>query len=320
MKSIRHIPSGTGRLILAFALLLAAKQLVSQQTAQQTQYMFSRNVINPGATASSGCLDVQIAGRYQWIGFEDDSNQTGGLKGGFLDLEIPLLQIKSAIGITLSYDQTGYENNSSLSINYALRLPFRDIHEIGAGLSLDLLSKSVDFSQFQFYDPGDPLITGAGKESGLFTDLGLGMEYVLKERLYVGASVKHLLGASADIGNLEYDFVRHYYFMAGYDFRLTQDSSSRLVLSTGVLVNATSAAAGAELHALLRYDGRYWAGLMYRWNDAVGIMAGLRVRSFSIGLSYDISIGGMAGAGSLGSPELLIGYCHPLRQKEKLKH
>lgn len=291
----------------------------SQQQTQFTQYMFNKTEFNPATTGSSKAICAYGAARFQWMGLKDDSSQVINPRSYLFNIEMPIYSIRSGIGVSVNYGQLGYENNFDIKLNYAYHQPINENHVISIGLSFELLNKTIDYSQFFVFDNGDPLLNNNGKESGKFTDFGLGVYYQFKDKFYTGLSVSQLTGSSSKIGEVTYDLVPHYYFMAGYNFTLKEDRKSSFVLTTGFLAKTTFAITQIELHALLRYNDRYWGGLMYRKNDAIGIIAGMNFDDFSFGLSYDITTSTMAQTGSKGSPEFFIKYCHPISPKIKKK-
>jgi type IX secretion system PorP/SprF family membrane protein len=281
--------------------------------------MFSKAIINPAAVGSSKAICALGGARFQWIGLEDDSNRAINPRSYLVNVEMPLYSIKSGIGIAMEYGQVGFEKNLDVRLNYAYHLPIRDMHDLSFGISFDLMNKTIDYSQFYAFDEGDPNLDSEDTESGMFTDFGIGIYYRLKDKFYGGISASQLPGSSAEIGSVQYDRVPHYFLMAGYDFTLKQDQQSSFVLSTGTLVKTTTAITQIELHALLRYNDKYWGGLMYRLDDAVGIIAGLKVSVYSFGVSYDFTLSDLSKAGSNGSPEFFVRYCYPVSPKVKMR-
>jgi type IX secretion system PorP/SprF family membrane protein len=299
--------------------LLPALFTSAQQRPQFTQYMFNKSALNPATTGSSGAICINGSGRWQWAGMKDDSGRVINPRNYYLNFEMPVYSIRSGIGVTINYGQIDPETNMDIRLNYAYHQPIGKNHKLSFGLSFEYLNKSIDFSQFSPFDTGDPLLNSHDKESGSFTDVGAGIYYRYKEKFYAGISAVQLLGSKSDIGGVNYDLIPHYFFMAGYDFTLKESRKSSLVLSTSALVQTTFSSTQTELSALLRFNNRYWGGLMYRLNDAVGIIAGMNANDFSFGLSYDYSYSTIRKAGSKGSPEFFIRYCYPVKPKIKKK-
>jgi len=314
---LKNIPMK--KLIYLIPFLLMAVQSLAQQQPQFTQYMFHKSMLNPAATGTMEAICLDVGGRWQWVGMKDDSGRMVNPRNYFVNFEMPLYSIRSGLGVIVNYGQLGFETNMDIKLNYAYHQPIGDNHKLSFGLSFEYLNKTIDFSQFSPFDTGDPLIDNQTKESGSFIDVGAGIFYRFKDKFYAGVSASQLLNSKSDIGNMEYNMVPHLYFMTGYDFTLKQSKKSNFVLSTGLLVKTIFSETQLELNALLRYNNRYWGGLMYRLNDAVGIIAGMNMNNFSIGLSYDYSYSNIRLADSKGSPEFFLRYCFPVKPKIKLK-
>ena len=307
------------KFIYIFVLILQGLITYAQQQTQFTQYMFNKSEYNPAATGSSKAICAYGTARYQWMGLKNDSSQVINPRNYLFNIELPIYSIRSGIGVSVNYGQLGVEDNFDIKLNYAYHQPIKENHILSIGFSFELLNKSIDYSQFFVFDNGDPLLNSIDKESGIFTDFGLGLYYQFKDKFYTGLSMSQITGASSEIGKVKYDLVPHYYCMAGYNFTLKEDRKNRFVLATGFLVRTTIDITQIELHALLRYNDRYWGGLMYRKDDALGIIAGMNYNDFSFGLSYDITTSSLAQAGSKGSPEIFIKYCYPIIPKVKKK-
>ncbi len=291
----------------------------SQQQPQFTQYMFNQTTLNPAATGTAKAICFSGAARHQWIGLQDDSNRVVYPRSYLINFEMPLYALRSGIGLSVNYDKLGFESSMDVKLNYAYHQPINKNHVLSIGIFVEIMNKSIDYSNFNVFDSGDPLIDGLGKESTLFADVGLGIYYQFKDKFYGGFSVDQLTGSSGDIGVAEYNLVQHYYFMAGYNFTISENRKNRFVLVTGFLAKSTISSTQLELHAILRYNDRYWSGINYRMEDAIGIVAGMNVNNFSLGLSYDITTSNLSKAGSIGSPELLLKYCIPVAPKVKLQ-
>jgi len=307
------------RLIYLIVLLMPGSFVFSQQQAQYTQYMFDKSALNPAATGSLNSISVLGGARYQWIGMKDDSNNMINPRNYHLDFEMPIYSIRSGVGFSFNYGQLGFEKDMNFKLNYAYHQPIKKSSILSFGISFEYLNRSVDFSKFFFFDAGDPALSSQGVNSGSFIDFGAGIYYQYKKKLYTGFSVSQLTGASGNIGEVTYENVPHYYFMLGYDFTLKKDRKRYFALATGLLVQTTFTNTQYELSALLKYNDKYWGGLMYRWDDAVGIIAGMKAGNVDIGVSYDITVNSLTNAGSKGSPEFFIAYRYPVKPKIKLR-
>jgi type IX secretion system PorP/SprF family membrane protein len=181
---------------------------------------------------------------------------------------------------------------------------------LSVGLSLDIMNKSIDFAQLYPSEP-DPSITGTGVESATMTDFGLGVHYRIPRKFYAGLSVANILGSSAEIGGPEYTLARHYYLMSGYDIQLEDKHYRPIVVTPGVLLKATGGAVDLDINAIVTYNNFLWGGLVYRVENAIGLMAGVNYYGFSVGLSYDFTMSKNF-PGNRSSLEAFVKYCYPI--------
>ena len=289
--------------------------LYSQQQTQYTLYMFNKAEFNPATTGYSDAVCAYGAARFQWMGMKDDSNRIINPRSYLFNIEMPIYSIRSGVGVSVNYSQLGFENNFDIKLNYAYHHPIGDDHLLSIGFSVELMNKSIDYSQLFVFDNGDPVLSDNGIEKGILTDFGLGLYYQYEDKFYTGVSASQIMGASSQIGNVTFKLVPHYYFMTGYNFTLKRSRKSNLVLVTGLLAKTTIEITQFELHTILRFNNRYWAGLTYRMEDDIGIVAGVNINDFSYGLSYDITTSALAKTGSMGSLEFFIRYCYTLYPK-----
>jgi len=224
---------------------------------------------------------------------------------------MPLYAIKSGAGLTFQHNRTGAETNVDVKLQYAYHKVFNKKHMVSAGLSIGLFSKSIDYSKV-IPSEDDPLVPGDDVEKGMMTDIGLGVHYQVFRKFYAGASVSNLLGSSAEIGAPEFNLARHFYAFSGYDFEFTTQRKDKLVLTPGFLLKATSGAVKVDLNAIVTYNDFLWAGLVYRVENAIGIMAGVNYNGLRLGVSYDYTMNSIFAEGSRNSVEIFIKYCYPI--------
>ena len=65
-----------------------------------------------------------------------------------------------------------------------------------------------------------------------------------------------------------------------------------------------------QINAKYLYEKKFWAGLSYRFSDAIVPMLGIHLSfGMSIGYSYDIPLGGNSYRYNTGSHEIMVRYC-----------
>jgi len=285
--------------------------LFAQQEPQFTQYMFNRVSINPASAGVSGAVCLAGTIRDQWIGYkEGDSNAVNPRTFG-LSFDMPVYSIKSGVGLTFQYNRTGAEKNIDFKLLYAYHKVFHKKHMLSFGFSLGILSKSIDYSQL-YPAEFDPMLQTDAVEKGMITDIGFDVHYQLSKKFYAGISATNLLGSSAEIGAPEFTLARHYYAFSGYDIDLQAKSKHKMVLTPGFFVKATTGAIKVDLNAILTIDDFLWGGIVYRVENAIGLMAGINYNGLRVGVSYDYTMNSLFAKGSRHSIEFFVKYSYPI--------
>ena len=301
------------RLLAILIFVACYGGMLAQQEPQFNQYMFNRALLNPADAGLSGSFSVAGIARHQWMGYKDiNGNAINPRTYGFT-FDMPVYAISSGAGLTVQQNSTGAEKNLEIRLQYAYHLTFRKRHTLSFGFSFGLLDKSIDYAGL-IPSEFDPLLESGGKENGMITDLGLGLNYRFNENLYAGFSAMNLLGSSAEIGGPEFTMERHYYLFSGMDFELAGGSSG-FVLTPGILLKASKGATNAEINAILTYDEFLWGGVLYRIDNAAGIMAGIHVNGLRIGISYDYTLSADFAPGTRNSLEFFVSYSYSISPK-----
>ena len=290
--------------------LLMSHGLIAQQEPQFNLYMFNRVSLNPAAAGTDQMINVIGYGRDQWIGYKNDEDVAVNPLTFGLSFDMPVYKISSGAGMTVQYNKTGAETNLDFKLHYAYHLSIKKKHLISAGLSLDFLSKSIDYSLVEPFED-DPVLPDS-KESGFMTDIDLGLQYKAFNKFNLGISATNLLGSSAELGAPEFTRARHFYIYSGYDLTLVDNRSQSIVLTPGILLRTTTGAMNVDLNAILSYNDFFWGGIMYRVNSAAGIMAGINFQGLKAGVSYDYTLKSDFAKGSRHSIEFFVKYSYAI--------
>jgi hypothetical protein len=81
-----------------------------------------------------------------------------------------------------------------------------------------------------------------------------------------------------------------------------------IVVTPGFLVKATTGAVKVDINAIVTWNNLIWGGLMYRIENAVGVMAGFNYYGFSAGIAYDYTMN--SNFSDRSSIELFVKYCY----------
>ena len=109
---------------------------------------------------------------------------------------------------------------------------------------------------------------------------------------------------------------RTYYFMAGGNIPI---KNTLFELQPSVFVKTDFNLFQAEATMRVRYNKFITGGVAYRHNDAVSLVAGVEIKNFVVGYSYDYPISDISKATS-GSHEVFVNYNVKLNLGEKNKN
>lgn len=285
--------------------MFSASWLFSQQLPQYTQYMFNKIAYNPGFAGAGEGICVGGVVRQQWVGFEetDDKGNTTSVapETYLISVHSPVRALRGGLGATIVQDQIGYWNDITVKLMYAYQT-FVGNGDLGIGIQLGLLNRTIDFGSYVVVDTDDPLITGS-EETDMYFDGGIGLYYRVPDNYYLGLSVLQMLESSKTEGTSS-QLKRQINLIGGYQFMFPGQPSIDVLPSVMIKTDGTSMQ--YDFSALLRYRNKFWGGLSFRPQDAVGVILGFQYKDFNIGYSYDINTSAI---GSFGSHEVRVGYC-----------
>jgi type IX secretion system PorP/SprF family membrane protein len=295
------ISSNTQISKLLFVLLsVVSISMKAQQDPMVTQYMFNTLSVNPAYAGSADRLSAVALHRSQWVNFQGaPTTQT-------ITVHSPLKKENISIGGSIVNDahgpvkQTGFYLDASYRIFLgSKRLAFG----LKAGTNL-FTANLLDLNPF-FEDDNT---FNANISSKMLPNFGFGMMFYSK-RFYVGASVPKLLSNKLIEGDLP-DFInnqekQHAFLIAGAVF----DISYYTKFKPTVLIKAVSGAPiGAEVTGQFLFYDKLWAGLMYRWQDAAGVLLQYEINNrFKIGYAFDYTLSDIRRY-SDGSHEVMLGF------------
>ncbi len=295
------------RIITFITFLFLSAIAFSQQLPQYTQYMFTKLAYNPGYAGAGSGICVQGLVRQQWVGFketgEDGNTYNVAPETYVVSIHSPIKFLRGGLGATIIQDKIAYQNNITLNVMYAYQTTL-GAGDLGIGLQLSLLSKSIDFSKYRPIDGTDPLIDGKAEETDMIFDVGLGLYYRMPDQYYLGLSVLQLLESKSAYESTSAKLKRQINLVGGYEFAFPNLPSIDVLPS--FMIKTDGASMQLDLSALLRYRNQFWGGLSFRYQDCVALIVGMEYKNFNIGYSYDINTSAI---GSWGSHEIRLGYC-----------
>lgn len=303
------------RSFVFFLLFCISSGLYAQFDPMFSQNMFNHLNVNPGYAGNSGKMNVVLMNRNQWTGLEGAPVTT--VAGA--DAALNLFGKKVGVGLEVMNDEIGFFNNLMIRLSFARRYLLGD-GELGVGISTGILSQSFDGSgvvipESDYHDPNDPQVP-TEKISGFTPDFGLGAFYQ-GANWYAGAGIQHLFAPEPNFQDDFYVYVHRSLFLTGgYLINLEERSFD---LEPSIFFRQGGGSWQADLNVNLHFRDKYWAGLTYRYQDAVVLLAGLNLKNgIRAGYSYDITTSKLSNSSS-GSHEIMIGYSFDLNINKKKK-
>ena len=296
--------------LIAF-LLVAIAGVRAQQAPIFTNYNNSYAYINPGFAGMSEGVNVLGIYRQQWAGFTDTDGNEIAPTTLLVTGDMPIRALGGGISFSVLTDQLGFEKNTNVGLGYSYHIDLGG-STLGLGLSASLLNRTVNFGQLVTTQPGDPLISQLGEESGMLFDLSVGAFWQIPESFYVGVSAINLLNTTGkalgeDQTAASFTTDRTLYFVAGYPILFESMPAFKFIPSVNVMTNLSSAQLNAG--AKVVYNDLFSLGVNYRPQESVGITVGLTIKDFVLGYAYDINT---MGYNIPGSHEIALSYCFKL--------
>ena len=274
--------------------------------------------INPGFAGSSFAPRIGMAYRNQWTGFNS------AYRTYAVSYEQKLDRLNSGIGFNIEGDNAGAGilKSTRLSAVYAYQLNLSDQLAIKLGVEAGAWQTNLDWEKLTFPDQIDP-IGGIGNNTGETRpdltnrtrfDISAGM-LVLSEKFYFGGALKHLNTPNEGFLLINNNVT------TGLPLRYTLHGGTEIIVKKG---NKRQAPSFISPNVLFVSQGPYrqlnigayagmdvvfagaWFRHTFRNADALILLAGFRKDMFKIGLSYDLTVSGLAGR-SGGTYELSFG-------------
>jgi type IX secretion system PorP/SprF family membrane protein len=313
---------------LTLVIVLTVGVLTAQQMPQYSQYLRNQYMINPGAAGVYDFTDVTIAGRMQWVGFDNApmttyASVTAPLSskpkerynpslrnsgGPIKNPEINTGKIKHAVGGQLIGDQFGAFRKIQFAGTYAIHLPITKSYNLSFGTKIGISNNSFLQDRAVVANPSSDATYGsfvANQASQNFLNIGAGF-YFYSDKLFLGVSADQLTRNMVSFGSGSANFnpTIHTNITGGIKLNV----SDNFTLTPAFLVKYMyPAPPSIEGSIQAEYMEWLWMGVSYRHKDAIVAMAGLNITNkFKFGYSFDYSLSKFNNFTS-GGHELVLG-------------
>lgn len=270
------------RYLIVFLGVTLVSNSFAQQQVVYSNFLMNEYFYNP---AVAGSKDVHIANLYyrnQWVGFNDAPvNFTANLYGSYKN------NGKNGYGLSLTSDQSGLVNNTGIYVDYAHQIKLSKQLKLGLGIRPGYMQYRVRLYDAIVADQGDDVVTGSIYSANAF-DVNTGFNLYSKKFFFMG-SVQHLLSRDIQFTSFNSNLSFHYNLIGGYTIA---PKKSKVEFQPSFMIKYVKPVP-VQYSAMLRttFNKKYWAGIIYRSDDAVGISAGMWIKErINVAYGYDYSV------------------------------
>lgn len=298
-------------LIFSYTVASAQDPIFSQFYAMPLQ-------LNPGFAGSANAPRAGVIYRNQWTGFGNAYRTYAAYYEQSLD------KLNSGIGFYAEGDNAGdgIFKTSKFSATYAYRLKVNDELAIKLGVDGGLRQNKLDWLKLTFPDQIDPFngITFDSEEiqpdatNSTVLDFSTGL-LLLSEKFYLGFALNHLNTPNESLllanDNLYQGLPLRYSFHGGTEWVVKAGNKARpsSFISPNFLFVSQGPYKQLNLGAYASFGAIYtgaWFRHTFRNADAVILLAGFKTGIMKIGISYDLTVSGLANHAG-GTYELSMG-------------
>jgi type IX secretion system PorP/SprF family membrane protein len=270
-------------------ILLCAHTMVAQQQPQFTHYSFNGMHLSPAYAGITNRPEFTSIYRYQWLGYNATFDDGGSPQTLLLTAHTPIRLLHGGIGIALLRDKLANTTQTAAALSYSFHIA---IGEAKLGLGIQGNVNNIKKGAYRPIDDNDPSVPNNSSDTKY--DLGAGIWYE-SSTFYAGGGVTNLLKAQYEFANSEGTGTgkllseNHIYATAGYHLPV----SGNFILTPMALLKHDTETFSFDTGAKLTYEEKYWVGVNYRHEEAVGALIGLGLftdNSLRVGYAFDYTI------------------------------
>lgn len=287
------------KVLFIFTILILAQEAKAQQQYLFTNYLLNEFYYNPSLAGSKDVHIANVGYRNQWTGFDDSpvtlhANYYGSANN----------KQKHGYGASIISDRSGLVQNTSFYLNYAYHINLTDSLRLGFGIKPGFLQYNIKLYDAQLADAGDEILTGNILATNAL-DLNSGL-YLYNDKFFVSMSMRHMLGQVVSFTGFNDGLSKHFTLIGGYNYI---NKKKDYVIQPSILLQYVKPAQPQATMMLKGiFSDKYWAGLTYRTQDALGVALGIKLwERVSLGYAYDYSLGDIRSY-NMGSHELMISF------------
>lgn len=274
--------------------------IIAQQEAQYTQYMYNMNIVNPAYAGSKAeTLSVALMGRTQWV------NVPGAPSTATISLHKPLRN-GLGVGLSLLADKVGPIDEQFIFADVSYTIPVGYYDNLAFGVKGGVTVLQAKLADIKTYLPDDENF--AHNINMLKPNFGFGL-YYYSDIYYAGVSIPGLLKTEylKEEGGIytSVNTSNHLFLTGGYVFDIDYDWKFK----PHAMVKMTQGAPlSVDISANFLYDEKIEGGLSYRWGDSVSGLVNFKInKSWRVGYAYDYTVSDLRKYNS-GTHEIFLLY------------
>ena len=254
--------------------------MLAQQIPIFSQYFMNEIAYNPAVAGSKSYNPFVIITRQQWLGFE----------GAPLTAHISYhgaLNNRSAMGGSLSYDQTGQTRNNVLELDYAYHVPLNpDRVYLSFGIGAKAMYYILDLNTGNLPPVEDPAFS-AEFFSQFLVDASSGI-YLYGKNFYMGYSILNMIQSkfNKEVGDgfSTNHLHKHHMGIMGYRFEFNRDFHFEPSI---FIRNTENINTKYDFSGRLFYRDVFWTGISSRSNGSISTIIGFKTGKLHIAYAYD---------------------------------
>ena len=287
--------------VILVILLVSITNASAQQDAMYTHYMFNTQSINPAYAGTREALTLTGLHRSMWVGFQ------GAPITQTFNLHTPIPGSNFGLGFSFYNDKIGPSHQNDIAVDLSYKLPLNDKFKLSFGIKPSFNFRSIRLSSLNLDENNDQAFNNDVRNS-VNANIGAGL-YLYSDRFYMGLSsggmLENKLYKSNNISSIG-DYKRHYYFIIGSVFRLSNSVEFKPTSYVKVTQNAPIQ---IDVTGTFIFENKFWLGIMARTNDAYGVLVGYNITDqLALGYSFDWSFANTSFKYNHGSHEIVLRY------------
>ncbi|MFB0924731.1 MAG: type IX secretion system membrane protein PorP/SprF [Vicingaceae bacterium] len=288
-------------LIFSILSVFIFMKATAQNELHYGMYMMHQPLFNPAAASSYTSLTAAALYKNQWVGYD------GAPTIGAFNILKPLKN--STIGLTVTDDQIGINNNTGISGSYAYKIQLRGYSRLAFGVSATVNLLQSDMTGVSISDINDP--TYSGESTGMIAQPNFKFgTYYFNNKFYAGIAIPNILNnkiteeGAGGITEFDANSV-HYFLHLGYRFELNPKSDFNV---STFIKQVSGTSLQYDINVQYEYMKKVGIGVSYRSsNEVLGIISYQLIPELKLAYAYEYGLGEI-GDYSSGSHEVMLIY------------